>query len=191
MKKLALATMLVLVACSTAPPHPTFPDLHFTGVPPIALNVAQIDVVNAYQAPFHEPNVEHLFPVTPAHAMENWAHDRLKAVGTGGHAVFTIKNASVIETELPRTGGVQGALTTQAAERYDLTLAATIQIIDDRGLEARSASVNTTLSQSVLEGISPNGRDTAWYGMIKDAMVNFDRQMESEIRNNFGPVFLR
>ncbi|HXQ51350.1 MAG TPA: hypothetical protein VN802_09680 [Stellaceae bacterium] len=187
-----LATVLGLAAgCSTPPPRPSFPDLRFTAQPPIQLNVARIDVVTAYQAPFRPPNVEHSFPVTPAHAMENWAHDRLKAVGTSGRAVFSIRNASVIETELPRTTGIQGALTTEPSQRYDLALEANVQIVDDKGLEARSATVQSSLSKSVLEGITPNDRETAWYGMVKDAMANFDGQMEREIRNNFGPAFVQ
>jgi hypothetical protein len=184
---LHIGAVLALVAsCSSPPPRPTYPDIRFTGRPPIVLDVARVEVQSAYQAPFKAPNVDHLFPVPPARALENWARDRLKPMGRTGRAVFTIRDASVTETELPMTTGLQGALTTQPAERYDLRLEATVQIIDDGGLEARTASVKSARSQSVLENITPNDRDKAWYEMTKEAMADFDQQMESEIRGNFG-----
>jgi hypothetical protein len=187
-----IATVLALAAgCSTPPPRPVFPELRFDAQPPIQLNVAQIEVVTSYQSPFHAPNVEYSFPVPPARAMASWAHDRLQAVGSGSRAIFTITNASVTETDLPQATGITGAFTTQAAQRYDLTLQANLQIVAANGLDARTAAVTTSLTQSVLEGITPNDRDTTWYDMTKQAMANFDRQMESEIRRNFGPAFVR
>lgn len=64
-----------------------------------------------------------------------------------------------------------------------------MQIVDAQGLPVRTANVQATRSQSVLEGITPNDRDRAWYDMTKAAMADFDKQMEAEIRNNFGIYF--
>jgi len=188
--RLVLGAVLALVAgCSSPPPRPTFPDIRFTSEAPIRLDVATLEVRDEYQPSMRTPNVDHLFPVTPAHAAENWARDRLKPTGKAGRVVFILRNASVIETELPKTGGVSGAFTTQAAERYDLTLQATVQIVDAQGLPVRTANVQAQRSQSVLEGITPNDRDRTWYDMTKAAMADFDAQMENEIRNNFGVYY--
>ncbi len=184
------AGILAFVAgCSTPPPRPVFPDIRFTTEAPIRLDVAAIDVRDDYQPPLRPPNVDHLFPVPPARAAENWARDRLRATGNVGRAVFILRNASVIETELPRTPGITGVLTTAPAQRYDITLQATIQIVDAQGLPLRTASVTTTRSQSVLEGITPNERDRAWYDMTKAVMADFNGQMVTEIRNNFGQYY--
>jgi hypothetical protein len=181
---LALA---LLASCATPPPpRPIFADLRYTAEPPIRLEVSAIEIRDEYQAPFKAPNVDHLFPVPPAKAAENWAHDRLKATGKTGRAIFILKNASVTETELPKSQGLTGALTTEPAQRYDLALQATVEIVDDRGLPIRTANVSTTRSQSVLEDISPNQRDQAWYDMTKAAMAEFGPQLASEIRDNFG-----
>jgi hypothetical protein len=186
---LGAGILVVLAGCSTPPPRPIFPDIRYTGAAPIRLDVAAIDVRDDYQPPLRPPNVDHLFPVPPARAAENWARDRLRATGTRGRAVFILRNASVIETELPQTPGITGALTTQPAQRYDVTLQATLQIVDAQGLPLRTANVTATRSQSVLEGITPNERDHAWYDMTNAVMQDFDRQMESEIRNNFGQYY--
>jgi hypothetical protein len=186
--RLLLATVLLtLAACSSPPPRPTYPDIRFTGEPPIRLAVASVDIRDEYRPPFQPPNVDHLFPEPPMRAADDWARDRLKSTGLYGRAVFILRNASVIETELPKKStGITGAFTTEPAQRYDLTLQATVQILDGQGLPVRTANVQTTRSQSVLEGITPNDRDRIWYEMTKAAMADFDKQMEAEIRNNFG-----
>jgi hypothetical protein len=182
-----IAALLALVAaCSSPPPRPSFPDIRFTDKLPIALDVARIEVQTTYQPPFKAPNVDHLFPVPPVHALETWARDRLRPAGRTGRALFTIRNASVIETELKTPGGITGAFTTAPSERYDLTLEASLQIIDDSGLQVRTAAAKATRSQSVLQDITPNDRDKVWYDMTVAAMADFDQQMISEIRGNFG-----
>jgi len=186
-RHIVIAMLLAAAAgCSTPPPRPTYQDIRFTAAPPIELDVARVEVQTTYQAPFKAPNIEHLFPVPPARAMENWAHDRLKPVGSAGRAVFTIRNASVVQTELKTSEGIRGALTTEPGERDDLTLEASVQVIDQSGLQARTASVRVVRSQSLMENITPNDRDRAWYDLTKAAMADFNAQMETEIRNNFG-----
>ncbi|HZT50302.1 MAG TPA: hypothetical protein VFA22_00125 [Stellaceae bacterium] len=184
--RLILACLVALAGCSAPPPTPTYADLRYTGEPPIRLDAASLEVREDYHPPFRAPNVDHLFPVPPMRALENWAHDRLKPTGNAGRIVFIVRNASVIETELPKQEGLSATFTKQPAERYDLAIQATVQIVDAQGLPVRVANVQTSRSQSVLEGITPNDRDRAWYDMTKAAMADFDKQMDSEIRNNFG-----
>jgi len=177
----------LLVACSSAPPAPQFPDLRFTDKPPLQLAVASVDLREVYLPPGHAPNVDHLFPVTPVHAVESWAHDRLIPTGSGPlRAVMTIEDASVIETDLAKQTGVNAWFNTQQSERYDLSIAATVNIVDPTGLVVRSATVKTTRSQTVLENASPNQRDHVFYDMTKAAMADFDQRMESEMRSHFG-----
>ena len=51
--------------------------------------------------------------------MMNWVHDRLEATGTTRRARARIIDASVKESELPRTKGLTGAFTTDQAQRWD------------------------------------------------------------------------
>jgi hypothetical protein len=189
MNVLARSALVVALAslgsCASPPPQPVFPDIHFTAEMPLQLAVASIEVQQDYEMPLRDPNVEQRFPVTPQHALENWARDRLRAVGTSGRAIFVVRTASVIETDLPVQQGISGVLTTQPAERYDLTIRAALTI-NEHGLDVHTANVTTTRSQSVLQGITPNDRDKVWYDMTTAAMADFDKQMEAEIRNTFG-----
>lgn len=187
----SLACAGLVAACESAPPRPVFPDLRFTTEPPIRLTVGRIDIENDYQPPYRAPNVEHLFPVPPGTALENWARDRLVAAGgSGSLARFTIHTASVIETNLPQAKGIASAFTVEPAERYDMTLQATLDIIDAAGRTVRTANVTTTRSQGVLNTASPDDRDRIWYQMTKTAMADFDRQMTAEIKNTFTPYLV-
>jgi hypothetical protein len=192
--QLFLATALVLAGlvagCDSAPPRPTYADIRFSGEPPIRLAVGGVDVERSWRPSLQPPHVEHLFPVEPAHALENWARDRLVATGGTARARFIIDDASVIEVELKKKEeGVTAVFTTQASQRYDATVAATLRIVDDRGTPLRYVNVKVTRSQTVLEDISPNDRDKTWYEMTKALMADFDRQMSAEISNNFGGYF--
>ena len=185
-----IVAILMLAACESAPPRPNFPDIHITGAPPIRLAVGGIDIRNDYKPSFQGPHVEHLFPIPPVHAMENWAHDRLVAAGGNARAVFIISDASVTETELKKKEeGITGALTNEPAQRYDATVEVTLSIVDERGMPVRTVNVKAFRSQTVLEGITPNDREQAWYDLTKTLMNDFDRQMSAEISAHFGGYF--
>jgi hypothetical protein len=185
----ALALVGMLTACDTAPPRPTYPEIHFTGAPAIRLAVAGVDIQNTFKPTFRSPNVEHLFPVPPARAAENWANDRLQAAGGAQRARYTIQEASVTETELKKKTGLTATFTKEPAEQYDATLRVTLEIVDAHGLAVRTIAVKATRSQGVLEGITPNERDQTWYDLTKALMADFDQQMSSEISAHFGGFF--
>lgn len=185
-----LALTGALVACESPPPRPTYPEIRFTDQAPIRLAVSVVEVRSEFKPSFQSPHVEHLFPVPPARAMENWAHDRLAAAGGNARAQFTIQDASVVEVELKKKEeGLSGAFTKEPAQRYDATIQATLQIVDERGLPLRTATVKATRSQSVLEGITPNEREKTWYDMTKALMADFDQQMSTEISAHFSGYF--
>lgn len=184
-KHAALLGLVLLVACETPATQPSFPDIHFTSEPRLRLDVAVIDLQDDFHASFRAPNVEHLFPVSPEHAMVNWVHDRLEATGTTRRARVRIIDASVKETELPRTKGLTGAFTTAQAQRYDATAEMGVDILNERGFAERTVTAKATRSQSVAEGITPNQRDQAWYGLTKDLMAELDRELERQMRANF------
>ena len=179
-----------LASCTSPPPAPTFPDIHFTGEAPIKLAVSNVAVQSDFRPSYQAPHVEHLFPVPPQHAMENWARDRLVAAGGNATARFVIEDASVVEVQLKKTNeGITGAFTKEPAQRYDATLAARLDILDMRGMPVRSVEVKVTRSQSVLEGITPNDREKAWYAMTQGLMQDFDQQMSTQISAHFGGYF--
>jgi hypothetical protein len=184
-KHAVLLGLLFLAACETPATQPSFPDLHFTSQPRLRLDAAAIDVQDDFHASFRAPNVEHLLPVSPEHAMMNWVRDRLEATGTTRRVRVRIIDASVKESDLPRTKGLTGAFTTDQAQRYDATAEMAVDILNERGFPERTVTAKATRSQSVAEGITPNQRDQAWYALTKDLMAELDRELERQMRVNF------
>lgn len=195
-RKLPLAsTLLLLLAagCANPPPHPVYPEIRFSGTP-LQLDAEDVLAIEeTYKPSFRDPNVEHLFPVPPVKALENWPRDRVRAAGSGtrNHVRFTIIEAGVRETPLEKTPGLQGAFTREQSERYDGVVEGRLEIVDDRRFVSHSASARITRSQTVPEGITPNERERVWYDMTRAMMADFDKAMEQNVREHFGTALLR
>ncbi len=186
-KMLAMALVgFMIVACETTTPRSGFPELSYAHLAPIRLDVARIDIVNAYRAPAAKPNVEHLFPVSPEAAAEKWARDRLKAAGPTGYAKVTIKQASVVEVPLKRTTGLKGMLTTDQSERYDGVLEISVRIVDGERRQRGSISSRAQRSKTVAENITPHDRDQVWFIMTEAMMNDLNAALEAQIRKHLG-----
>lgn len=183
---LALGPTLLLAACETAPPAKPKMDISFTHLAPIALNVGRIEIVSQYRPTFAKPNVEHLFPVTPAAALERWASERLRARGSSGVARFIISDASVKETKLEQKSGLVGLVTIEQAERYDGAVRVRMEVVDANGRSGGTASAYATRYQTVSEGASLNERNRVWLDLVNDLMADFNGEMERNARQVLG-----
>jgi hypothetical protein len=180
------ACALLLAGC-TVPPTPDFGPIRFTDRPQLKLAVDSVDLRDTYEPAPDGFDVERNFPVTPQAAAEDWAHDRLSPAGGPAHAVFSITEASVVEVDLPRTGGIAGLFTTEPTQRYDIKLVASLEIDNEAGVAVRNATVTAVRSQSVLNSASPNQREQIYHDMTKALMADFDAKMDSDVRATFPP----
>lgn len=190
MRPTFVAALLVLAGCNTPPPVAKFPDITYAHMAPIQLDVKRIEVVWAYAPPYAPPNVDHLFPTPPGKAAERWAYDRLKAVGKEGYARFIIRDASVTETNLRKTGGVAGALTTDQAVRYDGVIDVELQLQDDLGQRDGRVTARATMSQTAPEDATINQTEQIWFDMTEAMMKQINVQLETAILTHLQP-FLR
>jgi hypothetical protein len=182
-----VASAAILAGCETSPPpRPVFPDIRFTGKPPLRIDAAALDVERVFRSTLRTPHVEHLFPVSPEQAMEQWARDRLQPVGTTRRIRVRILDASVKEIELPRTPGLRGAFTTDQAQRYEATAELTVDLMGERGFPERSITAKAFRSRTVPENITPNDRERIWYELTEALMADLDAELEKQIRANFG-----
>ena len=184
---------LLLAACATPPPqNARFAELTYGHLGKLRLEVSTIDVRSAYQPTLSPPSVEHLFPIAPEQVMRRWAADRLAATGAPGRrAVFTIRDARVIETKLARTQGIAGAFTRDQTERYDMTLEATLEIGGERpDLGRGTISAKSIRARTVSEGITVNERERIWYELLEAAMNDLNAELEAQIREKLA-LFLQ
>ena len=187
-RRAAPLLIAVLAACAPSAPAPVFAELTYSHLGSIALAASRIDVVDGYRSPLRTPNVEHRMPTPPAVAARRWADDRLTAVGRGGRrAVFTIEVASVVETALPRKGGLGGLFRTDQAERYDAELAVRLQIFDVTGHEIGVVTARAVRSRTVPEGATLNERDQAWFEITEKLMADLNGALEQNIASHLPP----
>ena len=180
-----LFALAVLVSAGPVPAAQAqdakFADLTFAHLGRLSVDAARVEVVQEYRPSGAKPNVEHLFPIVPAVAIERWAHDRLIPVGRFRLCRVIVKEASVVEVPLPKTGGIKGWFTTDQAERYDATVEVVVEIRSDTGRNA-FATARVKRSQTVEDGISPNKRREVWYAMTEKLMADLDKELERSMR---------
>ncbi|MEO5374859.1 MAG: hypothetical protein H7840_11355 [Alphaproteobacteria bacterium] len=174
---------VLMVGCSSPPPPiQVLPDLRFTDKPPFSLDVARIEVVSAYKAPFKEPNIEHLMPVPPERAAMNWANDRLKAVGRANTARFIVRDASVVEKSLKVDEGVSGLFKKEQSERYEGRLEVVLEIRDEHGRVVGEASASAWRSRTVPEDITIAQREKMWYELTQALAGDMNTLLETNMR---------
>lgn len=177
---------LALAACETPVPVQRLPEVTFTHMPQLGLNVVDVKVISDFKAPLKAPNVEHLMPTSPEKALKRWVGDRLAAKGVGNVARFTISDGAVTETPLTVETGITGAFKTEQAVRYDATVAGMLEIFDDRGFRKAFASARVSRSRTLGEDASINERDRLWFDLVETLMRDFNAEMEQNVRAHAG-----
>jgi hypothetical protein len=188
---LSAALLILLAACTRPDPVPptNFADLRFTGERPIRIAVGRIELIDRFQPSFKAPEIEYEFPVPPARALANLCRDRFQATTPGSPSTlrFTIMDASVRESELPRSEGLQATFTIDQAQRYDGHIAVRVELIDDNGIIARTAEAEDRRSWTVAEDITPDEREDSWYEQTQAMVTALDRELERQIDARFSP----
>ena len=187
---LLLPALLALAACDTPPMRQSFATLTFQDRPQIRLDVAQIEIVEAYKAPGVAPHVDHLFPQKPAEVAANWGRDVLRAVGQRGMATYTILDASATDTQLPRSTGMTQVFKTEQSNRYDLHIEVKLELGNPLLATTGIVTASASRSQTVAENMTLNQREAVWFQMTESAMRELDGKLEAAIRDKLR-VFVR
>ncbi len=177
-------------ACDTPPNRRDFPTLTFQDRPNIRLDVAQIEIVQAYKAPGEAPNVDHLFPQKPLDVATAWGRDVLRAVGYRGMATYTVLDAGATETRLPRSTGLTQVFKKEQSDRYDLKIAVQLDLNNPNLRAIGTAQASASRSQTVAEDMTLNEREAVWFSMTESAMRELDQKLEAAIRDKLR-VFVR
>jgi hypothetical protein len=178
--------LLGLAGCTLPVERPDFPELTWNHLPPITLDVAEIEIIDATQPTGASPHVEHLFPLPPAKAAERWARDRLRAGGASNRARFIIQRAEVTEVNLRQTGGLSGWFTKDQSERYDADLAVLLEIRSPAGQRLGQVTAELRKSRTVAEDASLNEREGVWFAITDDLMKLLNAEMERTMPQFLG-----
>ena len=182
------AALLALAACNTPPDRQTFPEITFQHLPPINLDVAEIEIVSDYRATDVQNENSADYPETPEKLALDWARDRLRKVGTRGQATYRVVEARALRVPLPRSSGINAALKTEQSDRYDLVI--TVELDAGNPLSGKAGTVRETVtrSQTVPENMTLNQREVVLFNMLDAAMKDLNARLEASIPQYLGPL---
>ena len=169
--RLLLALVLVgpLFGCAEdeSPPPQSFVPLTYGYLRPLRLNVGSIETVDELPTTA-DGNLVSMSPVNASDALRQMAQDRLVAAGAGGHAVFTIQQASI----LPAGDMLNGMLKV----RLDITTSA----------GQRAAYAEAAVARSVTGPSSDDGMRPALYALTRQMMSDMNVELEFQLRRTLG-----
>ena len=183
MKRAALAAAaligaLGLAGCET-PARTAIPSLTFAHLEPVRFDAAIVEIDDQYRPALTDPNVEHLFPISPASAVRTWVEARIIAAGAGGSVRVIIEEASVVRTELPIRQGLEGLFFYEQNVRYDAALKVGIEYRREIFIES-SVRAQVTRSRTAPENITVDQRNLLFFAMTEDLL----RDLDAEILRN-------
>lgn len=180
---LTVFTWGALAGCAEYP-RPV-PELTFAHSSPILLNVREAQIDPRYHSPGTPPNIGLTVNPTPEAALVKWAQQRLRSDGTENIARFAILNAPLTASPLPKTGFL-GLFSSEAGERWTLTMEAQLEILDEAGNRLDGYAAKVTRTRDMEAGLTYAERNRFWYDMLSATMSEFDAQMESGFRQYAG-----
>jgi hypothetical protein len=181
----------LLAACDTPPTRQPFARLTYTYLKPYRLAVGRVDIVDAYRPPLAAPNVEQSFPVSPSGTAAQWGRDRLVAVGGPDRAVYTVLRGDAVETRLPvNSSGMFSDFENPQSERYDLTIAVRLQIVEPGGRVAATVDAKAARSITVAQDATLNDRERTWFTLTEQTMKDLNATLEKSIPLYLG-AYLR
>jgi hypothetical protein len=183
----SILALLLATACAGPLPPPLEP-IQFNQRSPITLNLASLEIAQAFRSTGQPTFIEHSFPTPPAAAAERWFRERVQISGGGAyHGEAVIREASVKRTMLPVTPGFEGTFRKEQAERLDAVLEAEVKIFGpDRVLPETTIQIRVDRMQTLGERISLSARDHAYQELTRALMADFDREAERQMRDHFG-----
>ncbi len=166
---LAGACALALASCAAPPPPQSFPPLSFGYLTKLKLDVGNIEVDNAW-TPATVANGEHVenqAPEQPVEALRRMVQDRLIPGGTGGHAVVTIDDASLV----------------RVTDRFEASFAVHMDINNADGTRSGYAEAKVARTRTISD-YTPAAVRQALYDLVKATMGDMNVEFEYQIRHS-------
>jgi hypothetical protein len=184
----AVATGLVVAACSSS--YETFrpPPLDFSDRAPLRLAVERVSVQSAYRPRDTAPYVDNLMPLKPEDAIRQMLEARLVAAGGPGSIQAVILDASIKEEELETQSGLRGFFTTEPAARLEGRFQVQVDRLSATGEVLKSVSTAVTRTASVPEDVGYAERQRIGYDLVRDLVQDLDEGLTTNVRANFADI---
>jgi hypothetical protein len=177
-----------LLGCTRAPNLPSqAAALSFAAQPPLALDVAAISLIDQ-SGPPSPGDIGGTAPLSPLAAVQQWANERLRAVGAAGTAEVIVLDDMLLGERLARTDGMQGSFVTDQAERYTTRIEVEVRISGRPGIVAAGASGFAERGRTLPEGTTPAQRDATIQTLVAEAMQALDAELTRQMQANMAAL---
>lgn len=187
----ALGLTALLVACSTPPERLILPEITFEDQPKLTFAASRVETVMEHQPTAQPPHIELSIPQPPSVVAQRWARDRVALDSSQQNTVrVVVRKASMTETDLKKTPGLRGAFTEDQIARFDTEVEMAVELRDARGFRLAEASAAARRANSIGEAASLNDRDRIIHALVRETMMDVNRELERNIRQ-YMPLYVR
>ncbi|MEM7070866.1 MAG: hypothetical protein AAF403_03815 [Pseudomonadota bacterium] len=156
----------ILNGCTKTAPIKAYPQITFSHLDPIILNIAAIEVVSSFNAPQKRPHVEHLFPVKIDDIVSEWANTRIDLRGSNDKLSIDIINASVIEKPILVNQGLVDLVKIESESLYQATIEIQFKIQTNIALTIKNIKIK--IERDIKEFSTLSDRQDLWYEMASE-----------------------
>ncbi|RVT98981.1 hypothetical protein EOD42_02400 [Rhodovarius crocodyli] len=174
---LLLAPVAGLSACGNPPPPvPAGPDIAYSYLPQLRLNVASVDIDP--EDPSSGPNdLGRMMSPSAAEAVRVMGRDRVAAFGNQNTARFVVSRASIAMERLPRQGGLFSG---DPGERLVCVLAARLEIRD--GNQRRLGFVEAEVRRTAPAESTNASRNSVASSLLRRSAFDLNTEFEFQVR---------
>ncbi|WP_374303047.1 hypothetical protein [Ferrovibrio sp.] len=183
---------LAVAACASEPPQKLLlPEITFENQPKLTFAASSVETIQEYQPSAQPPHIELSIPQPPSVVAARWTRDRVALDNSQQNRVTVIiKKAAVTEVDLKKTPGLRGSFTEDQIARFDTEVEMAVEIRDSRGFRVGEASAAARRSGSMSEKATLNDRDLIIHGLVRETMMDVNRELERNIRQ-YMPLYVR
>ncbi|MCB9978063.1 MAG: hypothetical protein H6862_00430 [Rhodospirillales bacterium] len=183
---LCICLIPALWACSGTLPTQQKPDLTLAGLPPMAVNVGLIEVINRYDPSADPQDVSSSFPTPPDIALRRYGEARLKAAGVSGRLQFIIENARVHQLVKDPDSKIQRWMQVNRREQYDILATVRLILLDEAGTERQGTVLTARRTLELPASLSVASREEKQVESLEALIKDMDVALVNGVYNTLG-----
>lgn len=175
-----------LWSCAEVPPANPAPDFALSNLPPMAVDVTSVDIVDRYN-PAADPNdMSTTFVVPPVEAVKTYGRGRIRAQGDNGRLEFIIENASVHSKLREPDSKVQRWMGVNRKDEYEIFVSVRLSVIDNAGVERKGTVLTARRSLDIPDTYSLASREEKQTQALVALIRDLDVAAVNGIYNTLG-----
>jgi acetyl-CoA carboxylase, biotin carboxylase subunit len=169
----ALGLFGALSLCGCSPKPPKLQGVHYLTRPTALLPASKIQ----FNGPPPSPGAFAYVPITLADMLRQWSQNGIAPSGAPGTITITITDASVKESRLSKSPGLEGWVRTENTEQYTACIHATMERVGQSGSKKR-IMISAQADRYAPENCTLEGRRKIMLCLYEDVLNRFVQEVD-------------